>query len=305
MSTEITQVATGSTQEFTKEVVNKLDSIAIFSDLMVASTTKDSIFIKAKETLQALFDAGSYTEREKSEIIAQTLSQMASSITNSAMQTAFQMSKENRDAPYALAKIVADTKLAQEQADKISEENLLLEEERALLKAKTSLTDEQVLASTADRAKTVFEGWRIQGEMFAKNGISVIGQNITVPILTSVAQTNPLASDVVSSETGKANKLSILAGTFRKDGFYTWTTDANKDIAGGTDATPAGWKPLTPAQTAVAIRQEKAFDDNMKQHAANSSANMIGLLLSSENYAVLTEADVERWRVAVNYLNAV
>ena len=41
----------------------------------------------------------------------------------------------------------------------------------------------------------------------------------------------------------------------------------------------------------------------MVQHAANSSANMIGLLISSENYTAIDECDVNAWRQALAYLN--
>lgn len=271
-----------SNQTFTKEVVDDLKVIPYFTDLMKASTSKDSMFIKTKQTLEALFDKGSFTQKEKAEMVAQTLGSMTTSITNAAMGTALAMAKDKRDAPYEMAKLVADTKLTQEQADKLSEDTKLIE---------------------AQKNKMTFDGWRIQADLFAKQGVNVTAENVTSPILSNVKPSNKLATDVVSAESGKASKFATLNGSFRKDGVHTVTTDANEDIVLGADATPAGWKTLTLSQIAVAIRQEQGFDDNMKQHAANSSANMIGLLLSTENSGVLTAADVERWRTAVDYLN--
>ena len=271
-----------STQTFTKESINKLDIISTFNDLMAASTGKDSIYIKTKETLQAIFDNGSFTQRERAEIISSTLGQITSSITNTAMQMAHVVVKDDRELPYTLAKLVSDTKLTQEQADKLSEDKDLIE---------------------AQKKKMTIDGWKIQADMYSKNGISVTAQSITNAMLNTVSQTNPLSADVVQGEIGKAQKFSTLNSAFRKDGVHTWAVDASKDIIMGTNATPTGWTPLTDAQAKVAIRQEVAFDDNKVQHAANSSANMIGLLLSSENYTVLTPEDVNLWRDAVDYLN--
>ena len=271
-----------STQTFTKENIIKLDIISTFNDLMAASTGKDSIYIKTKETLQAIFDNGSFTQRERAEIISSTLGQITASVTNTAMQMAHVVVKDDRELPYTLAKLVSDTKLTQEQADKLSEDKDLIE---------------------AQKKKMTIDGWKIQADIFTKNGINVTAQNVNTAMLNTVSQTNPLSADIVQGEIGKAQKFSTLNSTFRKDGVHTWAVGTSKDIIMGADATPADWIPLTDAQAKVAIRQEVAFDDNKVQHAANSSANMIGLLLSSENYTVLTPEDVNLWRNAVDYLN--
>lgn len=271
-----------SIQTFTKESVDELQVVPYFTDLMKAATSKDSIYLKTKETLEALFDKGSFTQKEKAEMIANTLGNMTSSITGAAMGTALEMAKEKRDAPYNMARLVADTKLVQEQADKLAEDKDLIE---------------------AQKDKMTVDSWRVQADIYAKQGVDVTDENIDAPLLSSVTPTNVLATDVVSAESGKASKFAMLNGSFRKDGVHTWSTDASKDIILGADATPGTWETLTGAQTAVALRQEQAFDDNKIQHAANSSANMIGLLLSSENYTVLDPSDVTRWRTAVDFLN--
>ena len=275
-----------STQTFTKEAVAKLDIIPLFNALMKESTNKDSVYIKMKDTLQSIFDDGNLTEREKSDIIAKTISSATSSITNTSMQMAFTLAKEIRDAPYTLAKLVADTKLTQEQADKLASE--------------TDLVEEQLENMEADTDLKRINGWKAQAEIFTRHGIDVTAQNIEIPVLTSVFQSNPLALDIVQGEQAKAAKFSALASTFRRDGAYTWGIDVNKDIVVGSNSTPAAWDTLTGAQTDVAIRQEKGFNDNMRQHAANSSANMIGLLIASENYEAISQVDVDKWRAEVD-----
>lgn len=279
-----------STQAFTKETISKLDVIPIFNDLMKASTDKDSLYIKSKRTIQDIFEDGKIDAGTKAKLVTDVISNLTIGITNSAMAHAVEIAKERQNAPYRLAKEVADIKLTQEQTDKLAGDN--------------KLTDAQIAKMEADTVASRINGWKTQADIYTKNGINTTTQNINNSLLTSVAQLNPLALDKVQAEQVKAAKFSALASTFRRDGSVTWTIDANQDITGMADSTPTGTKLLTVAQTDVAIRQEKGFDDNMRQHAANSSANMIGLLLSSENYGVITAADVDKWRSAVDYLNA-
>jgi len=274
-------MATSSNQLYIKESVNSLDVIRIFNDLMEASTAKDSVYIKAKETLTDLWKNGSYDEKDRASMIAQSLVAMTNSITATAMQLAMQIAESDRDAPYMLTKVREDTKLTQEQADKMARDGDLIE---------------------TQKDKMIIDGWQTQANIYTKNGISVTAQSIDNPLLTSVAQSNKMGADVVSAEMSKASQYVALAGSFRKDGEYTWSVDANYNVVSPAYGVTS-WKALADAQTDVAVRQEKAFDDNMKQHAANSSANMIGLLISSENYTAISECDVDRWRASVDYLN--
>lgn len=283
-----------STQIFNKEVVANLAVTDTFTELMKVAVGKDSIYIRAKETLTEFLTADAstpspMTQSERAQLLANTLAQMSSSITNQAMTQATQIAKENRDAPYELAKTIADVKYKQEQTDKIVNDNALVIEQIEEMKAETIIKR--------------IGAWKTQADIYTQNGVNVTAQDINSPILTTVVPTNKLALDIVQAEQLKASKFSALASTFRRDGAYTWSTDINGDVTVGSDTTPATWTPLTKAQTNVAIRQERGFDDNMRQHAANSSANMIGLLLSTENFGAITTADVAAWRSAVAYLN--
>lgn len=276
-----------SAQVFTPETVTDLNIVTNFNALMVASLGADSIYIRTKETLTELLtgevgEQSSMTASERSAVLSEALAGMTTAITSQAMQTALQMAKEDRDAPYEYAKVVADVKLKQEQADKMEEENLLIQ---------------------AQKDKMTIEGWKLQAEIYTKNGINVTTQNIAQPVLSSILQTNQKATDIVQGEIGKANAASAINSTIRKDGVFSWTTNTDGYLNSAIEVPVSGLVPLTKAQADVAVRQEKAFDDNKVQHAANSSANMIGLLLSTENYGVLQAADVTKWRTAVDELN--
>lgn len=270
-----------SNQTFTAETVAKLDVITPFNDLMKASVGKDSIYIRVKETLDEFYKKSNISAVDKAKVVSEVLGGITAPITNAAMQVAYQVAKDNTTLPYDLAKLVADTKLSQEQADKLSED--------------TELTQEQ-------KNRMVIEGWKIQADIFSNNAIDVTKNSINSPLLSSVTQTNEYGLDLVNAKVAKVQKFAQLNNTFRRDGIFLPTYDVKGEVTGATPQT-ISWTPLVKAQTDVSIRQEKAFDDNMKQHAANSSANMIGLLLSTENFDALSPLDVDRWRNAVDYLN--
>jgi hypothetical protein len=57
-------------------------------------------------------------------------------------------------------------------------------------------------------------------------------------------------------------------------------------------------------QTKVAARNVVAFDDNMRQHAVNSSSAMVATLLSNDELNTIddTKETLCRWNVALDYL---
>lgn len=130
-----------SQETFVKEVSVDLQVISVYKDLMEASTGKGSAYIKAKETLVDLFKASTFTESEKASIIAQTISTIATSITSDAMATATQIAKENRDAPYLLAKVREETILAQETSNKVVKETAVASAQAAKILKDTNVAE--------------------------------------------------------------------------------------------------------------------------------------------------------------------
>lgn len=279
-----------SIQIYTKESVNPLDVAKYYSDLMNISMDKDSIYIHAKETMQAFFENSNMTDPDKANILSGMLTQMVGSITANSMSTALSVAKEERDGTYQLTKLREDTLLTQEQRDKLAQDK-----DNAVSQGK--LID-------AQRDEIVIKGWAEQASM--EKDLGVILSNL--PSTTDIAK---LPSTAVSDKGTKWEqmqqlKMSVyatLAKSYRENGTITWTVDSTTNkINTITDLAPAT-PGLTKRQEEVAIRQEKAFDDNKVQHAANSSANMIGLLLSASDPGALTADDVTKWRTSIDYLN--
>ena len=282
---------TDSTQTYTKESIQPLELIPGFNALMKASTAKDSLYIKAKESMVEYFASAVciLSEREKAEMLVQLVSTMAVQMTSASMSTALAAAKEDRDGVYQLTKLRADTLLTQEQTDKVAAENLVL--------------GNDALIKEAQANKLVIEGWKLQTGMIREDGL--LKENMPA-ITTVILPQTSIGEQGLRWEQEQQTKMSVyatLAKSYRESGTVTWTTGAEGKISTITDAQPI-LPGLTKAQENVAIRQEKAFDDNMRQHAANSSANMIGLLLSASESGNITAADVDRWRGSVDYLNS-
>jgi len=279
-----------STQIYSKEAVNNLDVLTPYRELMIASMDKDSIYIHAKETMEAFFANSTMTDVDKANILSGMLTQMVAGVTDNAMNSATQIAKENRDGVYQLTAIREDTLLKQEQRDKIAQD-----------------TANAVIQGTliqAQKDEMVIKGWSEQASM--EKDLGVLLGNLPATTATVKLPATAVADQGTKWEQMQQLKMSVyatLAKSYRENGTITWTVDpATNKINTISDLAPTT-PGLTKRQEQVAIRQEKAFDDNKVQHAANSSANMIGLLLSASNSGALTASDVTKWRTSIDYLN--
>ena len=271
-------MATNSTVTYVPALVGDLDVISTYKELMEASTGQNSAYIRAKETLVDLLDKGELKDVDKATVIAQTITGIATGITTHAMDVAVKIATENRNSKYVLTKMREDTKLTTAQAAKIEEEILHI--------------------GTTKNIETM-QGWKLQAELHRDYGV----------IPTSIALTSPLLGDayadygtkVETLKKAKVDTYATYANSYRTNGKVNYTTNI---LTGQFDAVAGDGYGLTVAQTNVAIRQEKGFDDNMNQHVVNSSASLAGLLLSTDQAALVPQAAevIGRWNSAADNL---
>lgn len=267
-----------STETFLKEVIGDLEVIDLYKELMTVSTEQDSLYIKAKETLQSMFETGDFTGSEKSAIIAQTIAGIANGTTATILESAIAIAKENRDAPYVLAKLKEETILLQEQQNKLATENDLAAED---VKLKT------------------YTGWKLQGELVRDFGIKAYELTLNDDIVALVRY-DAAGIKYEAERQARANVYNTYASSYRGNGFVSVNLNADGSLAATTTADTNG---LTHAQTNVAIRQEQGFDDNMRQHVANSSATMMSMLLSTEASGINYTPYLAQWSTSIDYLN--
>lgn len=248
-----------------------LDVIEKFKLLMQESMGDESFYIRTKETYLELFENLQLTEKEKASIVAENITKMSNDMTNVAMQSAIAWAKEERDGAYTLAKIKADTEVALAQYEKVKSEICLVDKQTALQCANITATTSASIRENGRPAEYEADG-------------------CTVKALTAEGLKYEQTKQV------EAAVYQIQADTYRKSGVVTIGTGVD-GVTKGTSGDEDGY---TWQQQQNAERQRIAYEDSKLNHAANSSASMIGQMLSAEISP--NEADVQRWRDALDGL---
>jgi hypothetical protein len=280
-----------SIQIFEKVEVGDLEVKHIYMDLMQAATNKDSIYIKAKESMEDYLAGSDLSARDKAKMLSELISTLAAQMTSVTLTTALKMATENRDAPYNLAQIEEAVKMSQEQRDKIATD--------------AELTEASIEKMAADAVAGTISNWRTQADIWWASGIDTTGLdpevNKTLPPSTGLPNIE-FGEKYSSLALADAKTYDAWTSSYRQNGRldYTNTGSHLDEVIDTVTGNKAG---LMKAQTNVSIRQEIGFDDNMRQHAANSSANMVGLLVSSDAvHGSEMDCPLELWSNAMKYL---
>lgn len=262
---------------YNQVLVGNIDITETYKSLMIASTGDGSAYLRAKETLNdSLGSMSGLSDNEKAKIIAETISSIAKEVTNSAMQMALKIDTENRDAKYALTKLKEDTRRVTAEIAKTEKD--------------IEMADKQLLVATVS-------GWKVQAEAYRDFGVKTWDQLETVTILPKAAY-DDYGTKVETLKKAKVDTYATYSNSFRQNGKVTYTnnTDGSFNTVSGTD------DGLTYFQSKVAKRQEKGFDDNMRQHVVNASASMISMLLSTEASGIDYKPYQNAWGAAAGYL---
>jgi len=162
-------------------------------------------------------------------------------------------------------------------------------------------TTKDISLVDAEIQNKTYQGWQLQGGLKREYGINPYELTINTDIVPSTA----FHSEGVKYETirqAKANTYGVYAGSYRTHGVVQYTLNDDGNLAGSISGSSDG---LTYWQTKVAQRQEQGFDDNMRQHVANSSATMVSLLVSANpDDRTVYDPYLGSWQTAINYLNA-
>lgn len=260
-----------------------LDVKSIFNELMQASTERGSMYLRAKETIIDYVEKGQLDEREKAALVAKHITELAQSMTAQTLSAAVQVAKENRDAKYTLTKLREDTKLTTAQTQKLLAD-----------------TDKTVI----DNKLGIMAIKKAQAELYRDYGVNVSQLTTAVENLLIASNFDEAGTKYESIKMAQANVYNGYATAYRQNGLVSIVTDTKGYVTTGTTADTTG---VNYWQAKVAERQEMGFDDNMRQHVANSSATMVSMLLSSEDASLSTQAQtvLDKWSTAVNYLNEV
>lgn len=265
---------------YNQVITQDLDIINTYKKLMIASTGQGSIYLRAKETLIDFVDKGQLSETDKATLVSKHITDLSMGLSAQAMEMAYKLDKENRDAEYVLTKLKEDTRLVTAQVSKI---------------------EADIENADADKDLKILAGWKAQGELYRDYGVHTWDYTLLPTILPTGAY-SAYGTKVETIKMSQANVYNGYATAYRQNGVVLPVIDSVGWLTSGTSADATG---LNYWQTKVAERQEKGFDDNTRQHVANSSATMVSMLLSSEEAALVDDASaaLAKWTAAVDYLN--
>ena len=267
-----------------------LDVSSKYRELVERATDGDSIYIRAKETLEKLWENGSIDAGSKAEVTVQIFSALNNAVVTAAMGTALQWA-------------------AQEKQLEISK--LKLAYELDLLKAQSETQDVATDTEMAKKQLTQAQAIRLYGTSVKDAEGNVLTLNSDGQIYEQILLTR---EEVANKEQEFKNLEAVEKKTYADVHRLVADTYVNHGMYSGYSILPTGitytskistHKTLSDYQAGIASVQAKGYAYNAWGNAATSAASMIGVLLSSENGTAITEADVALWRTAVTNLNTI
>ena len=291
---------------YTADNIPKLNYLEVYENLMKASTGDNSVFVKTNEILKEYVNDDNLTPQERANIIAKTLENLVANLSTQAMTIALEVAKEERYGKYAIEKLKRETLSIREQTNKIVADNYAtnvqykyyvnkVDEENAYVELKTR----EVVSS---EKQTTLNTWKTQAELKQVYGVNTLPSSYNVSVMSD-ASFDKDGLIYNQSLNQKITSYAIGSKAYRDAGQLQFTIDSTGSMTTFSDLS-GEYVPLMESQKQATERQAQAYDDNMVQHAVNSSSSMIGMLLSTDNGGALTDDDVNRWRTGIDYLES-
>lgn len=249
-------------------ITNELDVADKYETLVQQSLGGNSVYIRAKETIDDLVSSGAIDESQKAEIISNIVGGIINNITSSSMSTALSWAQSEKD--------VALKKLELAKTLDILDEDILLKQGQV----------DQV--NSATRLAKV-ESKRVYGTaVFDSNGnITSLDETgkVARELLLVDAQVVKTAEEIelviqkVAESQAAVHK--IVADTYVNYGNYQYSGLSTTGIATVTKQ-HGSFKTLSDTQQDIAIEQAKGYTYNAWANALTGSASMLGTAIAAE-----------------------
>jgi hypothetical protein len=265
-----------------------LDVISKYNEIVGASLGENSFYIRAKETLDELFQDASIDKNMKGQIISKFLEQNTA-LAASAMNTALEWTAKMKELELAKEELSYKLDFISAQVDSEKAKRLAVDVGRNLEEA------------------NIIRNFGIPVYVDGKiTSLSDSGKLYTEQLNTAKETENKTKEGVLLDSQNKdtqAKTHKIIAETLVNFGIYdgysisqSGITDVSKNSSNET---------LSDTQQKVAEQTALGYRWNAYANAATSAASMIGVQISSGNVTGLTSADIERWRTSVDKLNSI
>lgn len=265
----------------------QLDVIGKYAQLSTALTDVDSMYIKAKETLDELFKTNTMTAVDKANIISTTLSNITIQSSQMALNTALQWCTSEKQVFFDKIKLGYELQQLNQGSLKISQDTLNAEQENLILQA-------QML--------------RLYGRPTLVNGaIAALDDTGKVNEETKLLKqqtSNELTKNTqISAQTEElyARIHQLVADTYVNHGVFNGYGLSPTGLVNVTRV-DTGYKTLSELNAAVGAEQAKGYVYNAWANAVSSSASMLATLISTESNVDYTQY-LTKWNTAIDKLN--
>lgn len=260
----------------TSSVEIPLDVISKYNSLIQESLGGDSVYIRAKETLQDLFDNNDISSTDKAAAIGNAISNMVNSVTSTSMTTALEWAKYEKE--LALKKLELDKQLAilgheedlkEAQVKQVGiQTRLAMIESRRMHGVGTFDANTGVLLSLTEEGKV----W---------NDMQLVSQQ-----RLNAAEENDLIKSKVNESKAAIHK--IVADTYVNYGSYSYAFTSSGEGIESVIANHGTYKTLSDTQRDIAIEQGKGYTYNAWANALTGSASMVGTAMASGEFTFET-----------------
>lgn len=253
----------------TSSVTSTLDVLEKYNALVAASLGGDSAYIRAKETIQSLVTDGGVDDAKKAEVLSSIIGGMVNSITGSAMSSALEWAKYEKD--LSLKKLELDQQLLI-----LGNENLLKEAQADQVKTQTrlALVESKRMFGTGTFVNDALTSLDDTGKVFVD--MEMVKQNTA----NAAVENDLLLSKIDES---KVAIHKVVADTYVNFGSYTFTQDSNG--ISSVIPTHGVYTTLSDTQREIAVEQGKGYTYNAWANSLTGSASMLGTAIASGDFS--------------------
>ena len=255
----------------TSQVPSTIDVISKYNALVTASLSGDSIYIRAKETIQELVSDGDLDETQKAAVITSLLGNAVTSITNASMSAALDWSKYETEV--ALKKLEMDLQLS------------ILAQEKELKTSQVAQVELQNRLYKVESKRMYGTGtFDSEGVLTNLTGTGKVWQDMQLVIKqVSNAASEGLLVDSKLEES-KVAIHKVVADTYRNFGNFTFAYDGSGNGISSVTRIDTPGSTLSDTQQEIAKEQGKGYTYNAWANALTGSASMVGTALASGDF---------------------
>ena len=264
-----------------------LEVISKYNELSVALTDVDSMYLKAKETLDELFKTNTMTAVDKANIISNTLSNITIQSSQMALNTALQWCTAEKQILFDKMKLSYELEQINQGSLKIAQDTLNAEQDNLILQAqmlrmygKPTLVNGKITA--LDNSGKLYE----EAQLIKQQTLNEETKNTQIE-----AQTDELYARI----------HQLVADTYVNHGVFNGYALSPTGLSGVTRVA-TGYKTLSELNALVGAEQAKGYVYNAWANAVSSSASMLATLISTESNVDYT-GYLSKWNTAIDKLN--